>query len=396
MSLLQSLSDKNFRHLFYSRSLSLLGSGIGRVALAFFAYHLAPGNVGRVLGVVLTLNMLAYIIMGPVWGHFAARIPRKLFFISMDVIRLGLLCAMPWLTHVWQVYLWVVLINICSAGYTPLYQAVIPEMLPDEAVYSQALILTRITYNIETLLSPALCALLLLVISFRGLFYINALMYFLAALSILPVTFPSVLAKIKTSGVHVYSGITQYLGNRRLLACLALILISTLAGATVYVNSVGFIHGHFGQSKSATAMAMFMFGLGSIGFALFMPRLRQRFSEQRLMQFGALWLIATFFVASWAHTWQDLYLAWFSLGVGTIAIEGLLGVIVNQFANAQNRATMFAANFSLTHGAWLVGYLTVALLGHGWHLQRYFLLLAGAALALFVLSMKLITKASKK
>lgn len=387
MSLITPLNDKNFAKLFVGRSISLLGTGIGRIALAFFAYHLAPQHGGLVVGIALVINMLTYIVMAPIYGHYAARIPRKLFLVIMDLVRVVLLVITPFLTQVWQVYVFVFLINVCSAGFTPLYQAVIPEMLKGEQLYSQGLILTRITYNIETLLSPTLAALLLLSFNFHALFFLNAATYFISALLILTVSFPAIQKSASVVKMHVLSGIQFYLTNRTLIACLVLVLLSTLAGATVIVNTVAFLHGLFGLSNSVTAIAMFTFGIGAVGFALIMPSLRQRYSEISIMQFGAIAITLTLLLASFLHSWWMLFVAWFLFGIGTIAIEGLLSVVVNRFADENTRTALFAANFSLTHACWLIAYALVALLGVSGHLLIYFLSLFVLAVVLFGVAM---------
>lgn len=48
--------------------------------------------------------------------------------------------------------------HIASAGFTPAFQATIPEILPDEERYSKALALSRLAYDLESLLSPTLAA----------------------------------------------------------------------------------------------------------------------------------------------------------------------------------------------------------------------------------------------
>lgn len=386
MSLFTPLHDRNFCTLYIGRSISLLGTGIGRIALAFFAYHLAPQHAGVVVGIALVINMLTYIIMGPIYGYYAAHLPRKTFLVSMDLVRVVLLIMVPFLTQVWQVYVFILLINVCSAGFTPIYQTVIPELLKGEQAYSQGLILTRITYNIETLLSPTVAALLLLAFNFHALFFLNAATYFISALLILTVSFPTIVKSTSLVKTHVLSGIQTYLKNPTLVACLSLVMISTLAGATVIVNSVVFLHGKFGQSNSVTASAMFFFGAGSVGFALLMPTLRRWCSEQKLMRFGAILLMLVFLAASTIHTWWYLFIVWFFLGVGTIAIEGLLSVVVNRYANQDNRAALFAANFSLTHACWLIGYAMTALLGVPQKLSIYFLSLLIIAFILFLVT----------
>src|SRR3546814_5393935 len=50
------------------------------------------------------------------------------------------------------------------------FQATIPDVLPDEADYTRALSLSRLAYDLESLISPALAAILLTIMSFHALF----------------------------------------------------------------------------------------------------------------------------------------------------------------------------------------------------------------------------------
>jgi hypothetical protein len=56
------------------------------------------------------------------------------------------------------------------AALTPTFQATIPDVLPEEKDYTRALSLSRLAYDLESLLSPALAAALLTVIGFHWLF----------------------------------------------------------------------------------------------------------------------------------------------------------------------------------------------------------------------------------
>src|SRR3546814_17461242 len=98
--------------------------------------------------------------------------------------------ALPFVTEIWQVYLLIALLQTASAGFTPLFQSVIPEILPDERGYTRALSLSRLAYDLESLLSPALAAVLLMVISVHGPFAGPAVGVLLSALLVLGTTFP--------------------------------------------------------------------------------------------------------------------------------------------------------------------------------------------------------------
>ena len=83
-----------------------------------------------------------------------------------------MVCALPFVTDVWQIYVLIFLLNACSAGFTPVFQATIPDILEDEAQYTQALSLSRLAYDLENLLSP-MAAALLMVMSFDVLFVLT-------------------------------------------------------------------------------------------------------------------------------------------------------------------------------------------------------------------------------
>jgi MFS family permease len=82
---------------------------------------------------------------------------------------------LPFVDAVWQVYLLIFVINACSAGFTPLFQATIPDVLTDEAVYTRALSLSRLAYDLQQLLAPALAGVLLWFLPLDALFAVNGL-----------------------------------------------------------------------------------------------------------------------------------------------------------------------------------------------------------------------------
>ncbi len=150
------LADPAFRRLFAAQVIALVGTGLSTVALTLLAFELAGGNAGVVLGTALAVKMIAYVFFAPVVGGLAHRLPRKPLLITLDVLRAGLVLALPFITQIWQIYLLIFLINLMSAGFKPVFQATIPSILPDEARYTKALSLSRIAYDLESLASPLL------------------------------------------------------------------------------------------------------------------------------------------------------------------------------------------------------------------------------------------------
>lgn len=91
----------------------------------------------------------------------------------------------------WHVCVLIFLLQAASAGFTPTFQATIPDVLPAEAEYTRALSLSRLAYDLETLLSPMLAAALLTVVSFPVLFGGTVIGFLASAALVLTVALPS-------------------------------------------------------------------------------------------------------------------------------------------------------------------------------------------------------------
>jgi MFS family permease len=168
--MLSVLANRTYRHLFFAQVIALIGTGMMTVALGLLAFKIAGGEAGAVLGTALAVKMIAYVGVAPVVGGFANLLPRRAFLVSMDITRAAVALALPFVDQVWQVYLLIFILQSASAAFTPTFQASIPDVLPEESDYTRALSLSRLAYDMESLLSPMLAAALLTIISFNWLF----------------------------------------------------------------------------------------------------------------------------------------------------------------------------------------------------------------------------------
>ncbi len=168
--MLAILAHRTYRHLFLAQVVALLGTGLATVALGLLAYDLAGDRAGLVLGAVFTIKMVAYVGIAPIAGAFADRVPRRAMLVALDLVRAGSALALPFVTEVWQVYVLIFLLQSASAAFTPTFQATISDVLPEEDRYTRALSLSRLAYDLETIVSPTLAGVLLAVMSYNALF----------------------------------------------------------------------------------------------------------------------------------------------------------------------------------------------------------------------------------
>jgi MFS family permease len=188
--MLSVLANRTYRHLFAAQVIALIGTGMMTVALGLLAFKIAGDKAGAVLGTALAIKMISYVGLAPVVGGFANFLPRRAFLVSMDIVRASVALALPFVDQVWHVYLLIFILQSASAAFTPTFQATIPDVLPEENEYTRALSLSRLAYDMESLLSPMLAAALLTIISFNWLFVGTVVGFFCSAALVLSVTIP--------------------------------------------------------------------------------------------------------------------------------------------------------------------------------------------------------------
>lgn len=377
------LKDRTYRRLFTAQVVALAGTGLSTVALALLAYDLAGGDAGVVLGTALALKMVAYVGIAPIVGSFAHRLPRRGLLIGLDVARAAAVACLPFVTEVWQIYLLIFLLNAFSAGFTPTFQATIPDVLPDEARYTRALSLSRLAYDLENLLSPTLAAAALVVLSYDALFAANAVAFLISALMVLSVRLPSPQPQERERGVwhNMSFGIRTYLKTPRLRGLLALSFAVAAAGAMVIVNTVVYVRDRLGGTESDTALAFAAAGAGSMVVALMLPPVLDRLPDRPLMLSGGMLLTAGLLLGLTDPGLLALLPIWFVLGAGSSLIQTPAGRLLRRSAREGDRPAIYAAQFALSHACWLITYPLSGSLGGTLGLSATFAILAAATLA---------------
>jgi H+ antiporter protein len=393
--MLAVLANRTYRRLFAAQVIALIGTGMMTVALGLLAFKIAGDRAGAVLGTALAIKMIAYVGVAPVVGGFANFLPRRAFLVSMDITRAAIALALPFVDQVWQVYLLIFILQSASAAFTPTFQATIPDVLPDEAEYTRALSLSRLAYDMESLLSPTLAAALLTVISFNWLFMGTVIGFFCSAALVLSVTIPQPQTSERKGGIYENTtrGIRIYLATPRLRGLLALNLSVAAAGAMVIVNTVVVVRGMLAGTDSDVAIALACFGGGSMAAALALPLLLDRLEDRRVMLSAAtlLGFALVAFAGALALSptepsgpnlmWPVLLLSWAILGIGYSAVMTPSGRLLRRSAQPADRPAVFAAQFALSHACWLMTYPLAGWLGSSAGMLPTLLLLAALTFA---------------
>lgn len=381
------LANRTYCHLFAAQILALFGTGLMTVALALLAYDLAGPNAGAVLGTALAIKMIVYVTLSPVAAGLTARLPRRAVLVTLDLIRAGTALALPFVTEVWQIFVLIAVLQSASAAFTPTFQATIPDVLTEEDDYTNALSLARLAYDMENLLSPVVAATLIGLVGYHWLFSGTVAGFLLSALLVVTVTLPVANAvKGLSAFKRISQGLRIYLQTPRLKGLLALNLTIAGAGAIVIVNSVVIVKTLLNGTNSDLALAMAAYGGGSMAMALALPRVLTMVNDRTLMFWGAIALpllvsgfAAMMVFAPPADLWPWLLVTWLLMGLGNSAVLVPSGRLLRKSAHPEDRPMVFAAQFALSHGCWLITYPLAGWLGSSAGLPVTLITLAGVA-----------------
>lgn len=380
-------AQRTYRHLFAAQVVALVGTGLLTVGLGLLAYDLAGAQGGQVLGIALTIKMLAYVFVSPVMVALTSRLPRGSVLVGADLVRMAIALSLPFLGEVWQIYLAVFVLQSASATFTPTFQAVIPDILPSESLYTRALSLSRLAYNLESVISPMLAAALLVVIAYNDLFVGTAAGFLGSAILVATARVPASAARPSAGFLdRATRGTRLYLRVPELRRMLALHFAVACGTAMIIVNSTVLVRDHLQLSEQSVPLLLAASGLGEIVVALALPRFLDRRTDRGPMLLGACAIPVLLALSAAAigllpptPGWISLLLLWCVLGMGISLVLTPAGRVIRRSVGEEDRAAAFAADFSLSHACYIVTYLTAGLVGGGSGM-------AAAALALAALA----------
>ena len=302
-----ALTKRRFRIYVAGHTVSVIGGWIQQIALAWLIYRLT-GSI-FLLGLSGFLLNIFYLLLGPLAGLAADRLPRLKALIGIDLVlaALAVLLAVMGLADVTDIraYLAVAtLIGVASALEMPMRQTLFKEIVEDRALLSSAVAMSGMVYNLGRMIGPAIAGTLLIYISEAWCFVLNALSYAAIIGALLAMRLPSrhttVAAGLAPEGfVASLTVIGSFPAVRYLLP--TLVAIGLLA--TPYVPLMPSIVAHFFDGQSSTVgMLISAAGLGALTASGYLA-VQPGFSHQlRLVTVAPLAVGASLAAFAWSRS----------------------------------------------------------------------------------------------
>ncbi|GAA1252209.1 MFS transporter [Pseudonocardia aurantiaca] len=182
-----SLSNRNYRRYLSGQTISLVGTWMQTIAQSWLVLQLT--HSAAALGIVIALQTLPTLLLGPYGGLIADRMDKRRLMIGLQSVMgaqallLGLL-TITGAAQLWQVYVLAVVLGMINSFENPARQSFVLEMVGSTDLRN-AVSLNSVLVNCARAVGPAVAG---LVIAFGGLgicFLVNAVSFVAVVTSLL-------------------------------------------------------------------------------------------------------------------------------------------------------------------------------------------------------------------
>lgn len=301
----RSLANPNYRRYAAGGVVSNTGTWMQRVAQDWLVLQLTAGS-GVALGVTTGLQFLPFLLLSPLAGLVADRVPKLRLLqvtnlaMAVPALLLGLL-AVTGTAEIWHVYALAFLLGTGAAFDAPARQSFVPELVDRDHV-ANAVGLNSASFNAARVVGPALAGLMIAALGGGAagagwVMLVNAVSYagpVLALRRIDTARLDSPRPGAREPGM-IRAGIRYVRGRSDLLLILAIVFVTGTFGLNFQMTSALMATEVFGKGATEYGLLGTFMAVGSLTGALMAARresVRLRLVVIAALVFGAVEIVA--------------------------------------------------------------------------------------------------------
>ena len=171
-----SLANRNYRRYFTGQAISLIGTWMQSIAQSWLVLQMTGS--GTALGLVVALQTLPVLLLGPYGGVVADRVDKRRLMIALQSMMGVLALVLGVLTvtgavRLWQVFVLAFLLGLNNAFENPARQAFVLEMVGPQDLRN-AVSLNSVLVNAARAVGPAVAGVLIATVGTGVCFLVNA------------------------------------------------------------------------------------------------------------------------------------------------------------------------------------------------------------------------------
>ena len=303
----RALHNQNYRRYAAGGVVSNVGTWMQRVAQDWLVLVLSAGS-GTALGITTGLQFLPFLLLSPIAGLVADRVPKRRLLQATNVamavpaLLLGLL-AVTGVAEIWHVYVLALLLGVGAAFDAPARQSFVSEIVTADDL-TNAVGLNSASFNVARIIGPAAAGLLIaafgsgetgtgLVILINSVTYLAPIL----ALQRLDTALLDTPAPVGRGPGAIRAGVRYVSGRPDLMLVLAIVFFTGTFGLNFQMTSALMATETFGKGPEEYGLLGTIMATGSLAGALVAARrtqVRHRLIIGAALVFGAVEIGAAF------------------------------------------------------------------------------------------------------
>ncbi len=326
--------NKDFVKLLSGQFFSNFGDGVLRISLFLYVFSFTDSIF--LTTVVISIQIVPWIIVGPVVGVFADRISRKAIMLFSDFLRAISIFLIIFTENIYGLMIISFLVGVASSSFASPRSAAIPE-ITGKKLYVKAISLSQLLFQTMAVIGPIVGAYIYILMDKYSFIFTSSL-YIFSAIFIFLAKIPSATNDIENQkknsvGSDLKQGISYLLKEPIINKLILLFGITIVGGAFAATLVYPFIYENIhGGELANEAQAQKQYGLigaitaiGSIVGNLTFGKFENQIGRRLAIILGSLavggYLIAFYFI----NTISILY----SIALGFGFLNGLSNLAIN-------------------------------------------------------------------
>ena len=294
---LRPLRHRDFRLLWTGLAVSLVGSGLWLVALAWQVIGLGGGPAQLSLVTALySVGLLAFVLIG---GVAADRLPQRLVMLAADLVRAAILLVLGALSlagdlRIWHLAVGGLVIGAGEALFIPSYTAILPRLLPEDELLAANGLEGTLRPLAQQAAGPALGGIAVAALSPGAAILVGGLTYLASACCLVAMKVRPVKGALGAPGVaSVFADLRDGVGYVRRTSWLWATLLFALVAVLFVVGPLEVllpfaVRDNLGGGPEDYGLALAAFGVGGAAGALAISsgRLPRRYLTVMILMWG--------------------------------------------------------------------------------------------------------------
>ena len=341
----------NFRILFVGTLCSFTAFFMSTIVQSVVAFELTGLN--GAVGTAVFGQGLGMMLIGPLGGAYADRLPKKLVIAIGQCISALSLATMGFLYADGAVTIPFLAANSFVMGSTfgfigPARQALVVDLVPD-SLRGNAMTLTNVSNTTSRLLGPAAAGTLLGIEAFGAgvAYWTMAAFYVLSA--VLLIALPASVVREEAGETHVLQDLREglvYAWNHRQLRNMLLFFVTVmLIGFPHTVLIPGWLEHELGRPKEQVAIVAFFSAVGAFSASLFLARYADSSKATRIYSYMAIGFGVTLLGFAAAPDFYTGIFAMVLVGATSGGFHALNGAVTSRVTETRYMGRVMSLNF---------------------------------------------------